>query len=267
MKKGWELKKLKEIANYSIGLTYSPKDVSNEGIIVLRSSNIQNGKLDMKDIVRVNKKVKENLIVRDGDILMCSRNGSKRLVGKTATIQNLDEVMTFGTFMTIIRSPFNQFLSWFFVTDNFKEQIGGGENTMINQVTKYMLDEVEVPIPPLPEQKRITAILDEAFAAIVRAKENAEKNLQNIRELFDSYLQSVFANPDDGWEEKTLGEIAVVQSGGTPLRSTKEFWEGGDLAWYSSGELNNLYTEEPERTITKKGLDNSKRKLFPKAHY
>lgn len=262
MKNNWEVKKLKDIADYSIGLTYSPKDVSDEGVIVLRSSNIQNGKLDMKDIVRVNKKVKDSLFVRDGDILMCSRNGSKRLVGKTATIENLDEKMTFGTFMTIIRSPFNQFLSWFFITDNFKEQIGGGENTMINQVTKYMLDEVEVPIPPLAEQQRIVAILDEAFAHIGRAKENAEKNLQNARELFDSYLQSVFANPGDGWEEKTLEQISKTFGRGKskhrPRNDPKLY--GGQYPFIQTGDIRNCnhFVTEYSQTYNEIGLAQSK---------
>ncbi|SOD78700.1 restriction endonuclease subunit S [Spirosoma fluviale] len=209
MKTDWEQKKLKDIAEYSIGLTYSPKDVSDEGIIVLRSSNIQEGELDLSDLVRVNKPIKDKLKVREGDILMCSRNGSKRLVGKTATIPNLQEEMTFGTFMTVIRSPHNPFLSWFFISDEFRNQINGGENPMINQVTKYMLDEVEVPLPPLSEQQRIVAILDEAFAAIDKAKENAQKNLQNARELFESYLQSVFANPGEGWERVKLSDLAT----------------------------------------------------------
>ncbi len=81
--------------------------------------------------------------------------------------------------------------------------------------------DLEVKIPPLPEQQRIVAILDEAFAAIGRAKENAEKNLQNARELFDSYLQSVFANPGDGWEEKTLGDLCEkITKGSSPK------WQG-----------------------------------------
>ncbi|MEI8204019.1 MAG: restriction endonuclease subunit S [Bacteroidota bacterium] len=210
MKQGWEIKKLGEIAEYSIGLTYSPKDVSSEGIIVLRSSNIQEGKIDLEDLIRVKKKIKENLIVRNGDILMCSRNGSKRLVGKTATINDLSEEMTFGTFMTIIRSPINQFLSWFFISDNFREQIGGGENPMINQVTKYMLDEVKVPVPPLHEQQRIAAILDATFAAIAKAKANAEQNLKNAKELFESYLQGVFENKGEDWEEKRLGDVCEL---------------------------------------------------------
>lgn len=72
---------------------------------------------------------------------------------------------------------------------------------------------ITLPLPPLSEQKRIVGILDEAFAAISKAKANTEKNLQNAREVFESYLQGVFANPGDGWEEKTLGEIATVKGG------------------------------------------------------
>lgn len=210
---GWEIKKLREVADYFIGLTYSPKDVSNKGTIVLRSSNIQNDKLDFSDIIRVNRPIKENLKVQAGDILMCSRNGSKRLVGKTATIENLKEDMTFGTFMTIIRSQYNQYLSWFFKSDEFRNQINSGENPMINQITKYMLNDLCIPLPPLPEQKRIVAVLDKAFAAIARAKENAEKNLANARELFESYLQGVFANSVEGWEEKKLGEVSKITDG------------------------------------------------------
>jgi lysine/ornithine N-monooxygenase len=63
-------------------------------------------------------------------------------LGKTATIKNLDEEMTFGTFMMIIRSEYNPYLSWFFKSTDFRNQIKGGENTMINQITRYMLDDV-----------------------------------------------------------------------------------------------------------------------------
>ncbi len=69
------------------------------------------------------------------------------------------------------------------------------------------LKNLSVPIPSLSEQKRIVAILDEAFGAIARAKENAERNLANARELFDSYLNRVFTEKGEGWEEETLGNI------------------------------------------------------------
>ena len=93
--KGWEVKKLGEIATSQIGITYKPENVSDndEGTIVLRSSNIQDNTLCFEDIVRVKCAIKENKYVKDGDILMCSRNGSFRLVGKVAMISNLSERM------------------------------------------------------------------------------------------------------------------------------------------------------------------------------
>jgi type I restriction enzyme S subunit len=162
-KENWKEIKLNEIAEYFNGLTYSPKDVSDSGIIVLRSSNVQNDKLDFNDIVRVNLKVKDKIIVRDGDILMCSRNGSKRLVGKTATIMNLNETMTFGTFMMIVRSKFNPFLEWFFKSNTFKKQISGGEVTMINQITRYLLDDVSLHLPEDNEIDEVTKKISDIF--------------------------------------------------------------------------------------------------------
>ncbi len=73
---------------------------------------------------------------------------------------------------------------------------------------------VEINYPKsLSEQKEIVAILDKAFTDIAKAKDNAEQNLKNAKELFESYLQSVFSNKGDGWEETTLGEIIQIRNG------------------------------------------------------
>jgi type I restriction enzyme, S subunit len=122
---------------------------------------------------------------------------------------------------------------------------------------------IKLLIPSLSEQKRIVAIVDEAFESINIAIENTKKNLTNARELFESYLNAIFTHKDNSWENQRLGDIAEVQSGGTPLRSKNEYW-GGNMAWYSSGELNDLYTVMPERKITELGLKNSNAKSFPK---
>lgn len=190
--KHWEMKKLSEIADYFIGLTYSPKDVSNTGTIVLRSSNVQKGKLDFSDIVRVDRPIKDSLKVKAGDILMCSRNGSKRLVGKTATIQDLEEEMTFGTFMTVFRSKYNPYLSWFFKSDEFRAQIGAGESTMINQITKYMLDDISVPLPPLSEQQTIVSRLETLSAETQRLESIYQQKLAALEMLKKSLLHQAF---------------------------------------------------------------------------
>lgn len=254
MKKGWEIKRLPDIAEYFIGLTYSPKDVSDVGTIVLRSSNVQNDELDLSDLVRVTCSVKKPLHVRKGDILMCSRNGSKRLVGKTAVIGNLPEEMTFGTFMTVIRSELNPYLSWFFRSEAFRDQIGVGEHTMINQITKYMLDAIRVPVPLLAEQQRIVGLLDEAFEGLATAKANAEKNLQNARALFESHLQSVFTQRGPGWVDTTLS------------RATDGIFTGpfGSLLHKSDYIMDGIPLVNPAH-ITEVGIEPDLRKTVSKA--
>lgn len=144
------------------------------------------------------------------------------------------------------------------VTDEIEKlRIGAAQQNL----SLTQLNNLFVPLPRLPEQQQIVSILEEAFAAIAKAKANTEQNLKNAKELFESYLQGVFENGN--WEEKLLGEIALVKSGGTPLRHKTEYWTG-EIAWYSSGELNNLYTIDPERHINELALENSNAKLFPK---
>lgn len=129
--KGYPIKVLSEIAEYWNGLTYKPEDVSDEGIIVLRSSNIQNATLDFADIVRVSCKIGDKKYVQDNDILMCSRNGSARLVGKVALIKEVEEPMSFGAFMMIIRSAYYSYLMTYFQMPAFRMQIATGATTTI----------------------------------------------------------------------------------------------------------------------------------------
>jgi type I restriction enzyme S subunit len=141
------------------------------------------------------------------------------------------------------------------------EKFKGGvaqQNLSLAQVRDF-----QIALPPLAEQQRIVGLLDDAFEGLATAKANAEKNLQNARALFESHLQSVFIQRGPGWVDKPLGEVAEVQSGGTPSVPEKSYW-GGNIPWYSSGELNETYTTDPERKITDTGLDNSNAKLFPK---
>ena len=151
---GWEQKKLCEIAEYWNGLTYKPENVQENGIIVLRSSNIQNSALDFSDTVRVNCKIKDKQFVKQNDILMCSRNGSARLVGKVALISELSEPMSFGAFMMIIRSQYYSYLFTYFQTEAFRRQIRTGATTTVNQITNNMLNIITLPLPPLELQQQ-----------------------------------------------------------------------------------------------------------------
>ena len=97
------------------------------------------------------------------------------------------------------------FLFYFLV--KHKNEITGNNGAVFNSINRDQIKAIQIPLPPLAEQKRIVTILDKAFAAIDKAKANAEKNLANAKELFESYLNGIFANPGEDWEEKKLGDV------------------------------------------------------------
>lgn len=161
---GWEWVRLGSIGETNIGLTYSPKDISDIGTPVLRSNNVQKGKLDLNDLVRVNIAIKNSVIVQEGDLLICARNGSKALVGKTAQVTGLPEEMAFGAFMAIFRSLANDYVLCFINSPLFRKMIDDVNTTTINQITQNNLKTTILPLPPLAEQHRIVAKVDELMA-------------------------------------------------------------------------------------------------------
>ncbi len=173
--KGWPMKRLPDAASYSIGLTYKPENVCEDGTIVLRSGNIQEGEIDLYDLVRVNTPIRDNLWVKEGDILMCSRNGSASLVGKVAQIKSIKEPMTYGAFMTIIRSDYSDYLYLYFQSGDFRDQISGGKSSTMNQITQKMLDKIEIPLPNQQIINSLSAILKQADKSKFELKKSIEK--------------------------------------------------------------------------------------------
>ncbi len=186
--KGFPVKTIEEVAVLNKGITYSPEDVADEGMIVLRSSNIKGNIFDLNDLVKITKKISPDKYVKENDILMCNRNGSARLVGKVAMIPKLDENMTFGTFMTIVRSDIYDYLFAFFQMDAFREQIKFQTAVAINQISLPLLASVKVPIPPIN-------LIDEFVAftkQVDKSKVVIQKALEETQILFDSLMHKYF---------------------------------------------------------------------------
>ena len=92
-----------------------------------------------------------------------------------------------------------------------ENELVGNTGAVFNSINKTQIKNINIHLPSLPEQKRIVAILDEAFESIAKAKESADKNLKNANEIFESYLQSVFENKGEGWEVKTLEDVCKIK--------------------------------------------------------
>ena len=153
----WSVVRVKDVCESFIGLTYKPSDVSACGTPVLRSSNIQNSKIDLNDLVRVNCDIDNKLYVCENDILICARNGSKKLVGKSAVISNVKEPMTFGAFMALCRTPIFNWVFLFLQTNYFYNQLNEKSGTTtINQLTQKSFNNFILPLPPEAQQRKIS---------------------------------------------------------------------------------------------------------------
>ena len=181
----WEVRKIKSLGNAIIGLTYSPLELTDEGkgTLVLRSSNVQNAKITYDDCVYVTTKIPEKKRTIKGDILICSRNGSVRLIGKNAIIDEKASGQSFGAFMTIFRSSYFEYLHYFFNSASFKAQSGLFSTSTINQLTTGILNNILVAIPlDIKEQKLVVSHIEKETSIINKTIATIEKEIALVQE-------------------------------------------------------------------------------------
>jgi len=171
----WEETNLGAIGECIIGLTYTPENVVDHGLLVLRSSNVQNGRLDYDDNVHVNVKVAEHLYTREGDILICVRNGSSRLIGKCAVIDKKAARVTFGAFMSVYRTKHWRFIHHAFQAEDIQCQIRDNIGATINQITNKDMKSFRVKLPPVLEQIAIATVLSDMDAELTALEARRDK--------------------------------------------------------------------------------------------
>ncbi len=205
----WEKYSLGEIGHTSIGLTYSPADVVKEdGTIVLRSSNIQDGEIDYKDLVRVNKKIKDSLFTKKDDILICARNGSSRLIGKNALISDVDAGHSYGAFMMVYRSEDNRFIRQLLCTKRYFAQVGENLGARINQITTSDMNSFEFFFPQSKEERNKIAL----FLRIIDERISTQKKIiEKYESLIRGLYHSVFNQPASTLQLKDVVSLVKGQ--------------------------------------------------------
>ena len=277
---GWKIKKLADICDLQNGYAFQSKSYTDySDTLNIRMSNIRPcGEFDPEHNIRFlpNSFAIEysQFLLKEGDLIiaMTDMAGDPKILGLPTLVtqlngrkfllnQRVGKLHSFSKEVNISYLRF--FLSSPKIKKYYKSRGAGG--LQINISKKDILS-VRIPFPPLPEQKQIVAILDEAFEGIDRAIANTEKNLANARELFESYLNKTFAQKGNGWEEKTLREVSSEFGRGKskhrPRNDPKLY--GGSYPFIQTGDVRNCnhFITQNSQFYSEIGLAQSK--LWPK---
>ncbi|MEZ4840651.1 MAG: restriction endonuclease subunit S [Flavobacteriaceae bacterium] len=271
MKEGWEMRKLGNICDIQLGKTpprKSPKywDIDKE------TQNVWLSIADMVhgEIISESKEYISDLgkqlfnITPEGTLMLTFKLtlGRVSFAGKDLLTNE-----AIASLINLKEDVNKKYLFYYFTFFDWNKATEGDFKVKGRTLNKKKLNQLQIPIPPLPEQKQIVAILDKAFAAIDKAKANIEKNIENAKELFQSKLNQIFSQKEEGWNLIKVKDIGKVQTGTTP--PTKDSENYGNFIpfvkpahFYNSGELNPQNSFLSEIGIKKGRLINKKSVLM-----
>ena len=268
---GLNIVRLGDFAEFVRGINFKPEDVVSVGapgtVACMRTKNVQ-AELDLSDVWAVDKSFmrRDNQLLQKGDILVSSAN-SWNLVGKCSWIPALPYQATFGGFVSVLRASSKnldpRYLYRWFSSNHVQETLRsfGQKTTNISNLNLGRCEELSFPLPPLPEQRRIAAILDQAET--LRTQRRAA--LAQLDSLAQSLFLDMFGDPARNTlclPMVALDDLGKWHSGGTPPRGSGHYFEG-DIPWFSSGELDSMYVSNSSEHISEEAVRETSAKLVP----
>ncbi|WP_159038453.1 restriction endonuclease subunit S [Brumimicrobium mesophilum] len=271
--KGWKIRKINKIGNLFSGNSINAK-IKEE-----KYMNIQGGipyiatkdvgfdrSIDYENGVRIPESdLSKFRVATKNTILICAEGGS---AGRKIGITNQDVCLVnklFTLSVNIDVQPYYVF--YYYQSERFQTEFKSNLTGLIGGVSKSKFKNIQIPIPPLPEQKQIVEILDKAFEAIDKAKANIERNIVNANELFQSKLNEIFSQKGEGWEETTLKKVCEITSKLVNPEESKYIdliHVGGGNIEAETGKLINLKTAREEELKSGKFKFNSTMVLYNK---
>ncbi|MFM5517519.1 restriction endonuclease subunit S [Aeromonas dhakensis] len=254
---------LDSVLTFHRGITFKPDDKvdvgADDSVVCLRTKNIQ-CELDESDLIAVPSSFvkRDELYVKEGDILISSAN-SWGLVGKCVRITKTRYTSTIGGFISLLRPKAGlidpDYLFRFLSMDKTQDIIRhlGKQTTNISNLDRVRFLQIQIPLPPLEIQNKISAVLEKA--------DQLRKDCLQMEQELNSLAQSVFiemfgdpiTNPK-GLELKCISDVANVITGNTPSRAKSEYY-GSDIEWIKSGNINTPsdYLTMAEEYLSEKG--------------
>ena len=266
MKPGWEVKPLGEIADVSYG--YTAKAQQEEvGPQFLRITDIKIDSVKWENVpfCKISEKDYEKHRLEKGDLVF-ARTGAT--TGKSFLIRENRNAVCASYLIKVRLSDSSvtpEFLSLYFQSSDYWNAVElGTEGAAQGGFNASKLKALQIPLPPLEEQRRIVALLDQAFEGLDRARANTETNLNSARELWERTVSKRFQQLESasGINLARLSDVAKIGGGGTPSKSKLDFW-GGRVPWVSPKDMKRDVIYETQDYITDNAVENSAAKTIP----
>ncbi len=261
----WSYVRLGDVSSVNYGYT-EKASFGGDGPKFLRITDIQNGNVDWSCVPNCPISPEDFLRFRvlDGDIVF-ARTGAT--TGKSYLISNPPDAVAASYLIRLRlshRDILPSFVCYYFQSADYWAAVSSGTTgSAQGGFNASKLSDLRIPAPPLEEQKRIVAILDEAFEGLDRAAANAKKNLANARELFDSHLQLAFSNRSAEWKQYTLDQICSFSSGGTPSKGNASYWSGR-IPWVSGKDMKSDRISDAALHISQAAIEHSATRIAPR---
>jgi type I restriction enzyme, S subunit len=245
----WEVKKLGDVGNIFSGNSINAKIKKEkylhleEGMPYIATKDVSyDSKIDYDNGVKIpHDQLDKFRIAHKNSIFICAEGGS---AGRKLAF-NTEDVCFVNKLFALEPSGFMEprYVFYFYQTSDFQKQFYSRMTGLIGGVSMGKFKNINIPVPPLPIQKKIVKILDEAFEKLSKAKENAETNLNNSKEVFESYLQSVFENLRDKSSSESLGKLCHFVRGpfGGSLKKSS-FKPSGFAVYEQQHAINNQFS-------------------------
>ena len=263
MKQGWEIKKLGEVCEVIGGSTPKTSDDTfwDGDYYWISPAELDGSKYvysTTRTITDAGVRSAHLQILPIGTVLLSSRAP----IGKVA-ITKVPMYCNQG-FKNLVcgKDLINEYVYWFLKHNtDYLNSLGTGAT--FKEISKKVVEQIPIPVPPIAEQEKIVAELD-CLSGIIEKKKQQLKELDNLAQSIFYEMFGEHADGRDKWKIEKLGNVCKTTSGGTPSKGHPEYYEGGDIPWLRSGEVNKMNIHETELFITEEGLNNSSAKWFPK---
>lgn len=263
---GWEWKKLGDIGKISTGKTppKANKEFYENGTIrFIKPPNLQNSyniqKAESDEFVTEDGAKKSTLLPKNTLMVCCIGSLGKFALSNEKVITN-QQINSIIFYDDIINYKYGYYYG--FKLEKLLNDVAN--EAVVKIVNKTIFSNLDIPLPPLEEQKRIVAKLDILFAKIDKAIALHQKNIDEADIFMASVLNEVFVELEEKYEKKQLNEIIKIIGGGTPSKANKEYWENGTIKWATVGDMNVETITKTELSITEIGLKNSSSNIIPK---